>query len=200
MKNIILIGFMGCGKSTVGIKLSYRLRHSMEDTDKLIEKKEGRTISEIFQTDGEAYFRNLETECLEKLVETTNHKIISTGGGLPLREENRVLLKKLGTVVYLRATAKTIYERVKHDKTRPLLQGENPQEKIQTLMAQRAALYEQAADVIIDVDGKDFDIILDEIEKLTTERKELYENFGDQRSESEFFGHSGKRGVRNERL
>lgn len=163
MKNIILIGFMGCGKTTLGIKLSYRLRRSLEDTDKLIEKKEGRTISEIFQTDGEAYFRALETECLEKMIKTTRHKIISTGGGLPLREENRVLLKELGTVVYLRATAQTIYERVKHDKSRPLLQGEDPQEKIRTLMAQRSVLYEQAADVIIDVDGKSFDAILHEI-------------------------------------
>lgn len=165
MKNIILIGFMGCGKTTLGIKLSYRLRRSMEDTDKLIEKKEGRTISDIFQTDGEAYFRTLETACLKRMIRTTNHKIISTGGGLPLKEENRALLKELGTVVYLRATAETIYERVKHDKSRPLLQGENPQEKIRTLMAKRSALYEQAADVIIDVDGKNFDTILDEIVK-----------------------------------
>ena len=85
MDNIILIGFMGSGKSTVGIKLSYRLRHAMEDTDKLIEKEEGRTISEIFATDGEAYFRNLETECLKKLIQTANQKIISVGGGLPIR-------------------------------------------------------------------------------------------------------------------
>ena len=77
MKNIILIGFMGCGKSTVGIKLSYRLRRALEDTDKLIEKEEGRTISEIFATDGEPYFRTLETECLKKLIQTTDGKIIS---------------------------------------------------------------------------------------------------------------------------
>lgn len=165
MKNIILIGFMGCGKSTVGIKLSYRIRRSIEDTDKLIEKEEGRTISDIFQTDGEAYFRMLETACLKRMIKRTNHKIISTGGGLPLKEENRTLLKKLGTVFYLRATPETIYERLKHDQSRPLLQGENPQEKIRTLMADRSALYEQAADVIIDVDGKNFDTILDEIVK-----------------------------------
>lgn len=163
MGNIILIGFMGCGKSTIGVKLSYRLRRPLLDTDKLIEKEEGRTISEIFETDGEEYFRNLETECIKKLLTTAHDQIISVGGGLPVREENHALLKKLGTVVYLRAGAETIYERVKHDKSRPLLQCDNPQEKIQTLMEKRKAAYEGASDVIVDVDNKDFDVILDEI-------------------------------------
>lgn len=170
MGNVILIGFMGCGKSTVGIKLSYRLRRSMLDTDKMIEKEEGRTISEIFATEGENYFRDLETRCLKKLIATVNNQIISVGGGLPVREENHALLKKLGKVVYLRANAETIYERVKHDTSRPLLQGENPQEKIRTLMNQRADVYEKAADVIIDVDDKDFDTILDEIAASLNER------------------------------
>ena len=163
MENIILIGFMGCGKTTIGIKLSYRMRRPMLDTDKLIEKDEGRTISEIFEADGESYFRDLETKCLKKLIKTTNNHIISVGGGLPVREENHALLKELGTVVYLRASALTIYERLKHDKTRPLLQGENPQLKIRELMEKRSAIYEKAADVIIDVDGKAFDAIMDEI-------------------------------------
>ncbi|MCM1388619.1 MAG: shikimate kinase [Bacillus sp. (in: Bacteria)] len=163
MKNIILIGFMGSGKSTVGIKLSYHLRRALEDTDKLIEKEEGRTISKIFRDDGEPYFRNLETECLKKLIQTTDDKIISVGGGLPMRKENHELLKKLGTVVYLRATPETIYERVKHDTSRPLLQGGNPQEKIRTLLRERTPIYEQAADFIVDVDNKDFEEILEEI-------------------------------------
>lgn len=179
MDNIILIGFMGCGKSTVGIKLSYRIRRAMEDTDKLIEKDEGRTISEIFETDGEAYFRNLETECLKKLIRTENHKIISVGGGLPIREENHALLKKLGTVIYLRAGAQTIYGRVRHDTSRPLLQCENPLEKIETLMKERCAIYEKAADVVIDVDDKDFETILCEIVDVLKERNDKsYENTG----------------------
>lgn len=163
MRNIILIGFMGCGKTTVGIKLSYRLRRAMEDTDKLIEKEEGRTISEIFQTDGEAFFRELETKCLKKLIPTAKNMIISVGGGLPVREENHALLKELGMVVYLRANAETIYERTKHDTSRPLLQGDDPQGKIRTLLNAREAIYENAADVVVDVDQKDFDTILDEI-------------------------------------
>lgn len=165
--NIILIGFMGCGKSTVGIRLSYRLRRTLLDTDKLIEKEEKRTISEIFAQDGEEYFRQLETKCLQKMIQTEKNQIISVGGGLPIREENHALLRQLGMVVYLRAKPETIYERLKNDTARPLLQGDNPQEKIRTLMEQRAPIYEKAADVLIDVDEKDFDRILDEItEKL----------------------------------
>lgn len=165
MDNIILIGFMGCGKTTVGLKLSYRLRRTVVDTDKEIEKEEKRAISDIFATDGEGYFRDRETACLRKMLGSMNNQIISVGGGLPLREENRALLRKLGQVFYLRARPETIYERVKHDTTRPLLQGTDPQEKIRTLLTKRDGAYTEAADVIIDVDDKDFGQILCEIEE-----------------------------------
>lgn len=166
MGNVILIGFMGCGKSTVGLRLSYRLRKPVIDTDKEIEKAEKRSISDIFQTEGEAYFRDKETECLKKLLKTAGNQIISVGGGLPMREVNRQLLHQLGQVVYLRAKAETIYDRLKYDTTRPLLQGENPQEKIRSLMTQREQNYKDAADIVIDVDGKDFEQIIGEIEAL----------------------------------
>ncbi len=165
MDNIILIGFMGCGKTTVGVKLSYRLRRTVVDTDKEIEKEEKRAISDIFATDGEEYFRDRETACLRKMLGSMNNQIISVGGGLPLREENRALLRKLGQVFYLRARPETIYERVKHDTTRPLLQGPDPQEKIRALLAKRDGAYTEAADVIVDVDDKDFGQILCEIEE-----------------------------------
>lgn len=165
MDNIILIGFMGCGKTTVGLKLSYRLRRTVVDTDKEIEREEKRTISDIFATDGEEYFRDRETACLRKMSGSIRNQIISVGGGLPLREENRQLMHELGMVFYLRARPETIYERVKHDTTRPLLQGENPQEKIRTLLAKRDGAYTEAADVIIDVDDKEFEQILCEIEE-----------------------------------
>ena len=151
MGNVILIGFMGCGKTTVGLKLSYRLRQSVIDTDKEIEKEEKRTISDIFATDGEAYFRQRETACLEKMLQTTRDKIISVGGGLPMLEENRKLLKQIGKVFYLRAKPETIYQRLKYDTTR--------------LMAKRASFYEQTADVIIDVDNRDFEQIISLIEQ-----------------------------------
>lgn len=165
MRNVILIGFMGSGKTTVGLRLSYRLRRSVIDTDKEIEREEKRTISEIFATDGEGYFRDKETACLRKLLGNAGNHIISVGGGLPLREENRKLLHELGQVFYLQASAETIYERVKHDTTRPLLQGDDPQTKIRTMLAERDGYYRDAADVVINVDGKDFEHVLSEIEE-----------------------------------
>lgn len=165
MGNVILIGFMGSGKTTVGLKLSYRLRRTVLDTDREIEKEEKRTISEIFAADGEPYFRDRETACLKKLTGSVNNQIISVGGGLPLREENRRLLHELGQVFYLRAKGATIYERVKNDTTRPLLQGEDPLTKIETLLEERDPFYMAAADAVITVDDKSFEQILNEIEE-----------------------------------
>ncbi len=164
MRNVILIGFMGSGKTTVGLRLSYRLRRPVIDTDKMIEKEEKRTISELFAAEGEESFRAKETQCLRKLLKNTGSYIISVGGGLPLRKENRLLLHELGQVFYLRADAETIYERIKGDRTRPLLQCSDPKTKIRTMMEQRDAYYRDAADVILQVDGKSFEQILDEIE------------------------------------
>ena len=171
MGNVILIGFMGSGKTTVGLRLSYRLRRPVIDTDKEIEREEQRTISDIFATDGEAYFRDRETACLRKLIESANNQIISVGGGLPMREINRELLHELGQVFYLWAKGDTIYERVKGDTTRPLLQGEDPLSKIRTLLKERDPYYREAADVVIAVDGKNFEQILNEIEECVNERE-----------------------------
>ena len=165
MGNVILIGFMGSGKTTVGLRLSYRLRRPVTDTDKEIEREEKRSISEIFASDGEAYFRDRETACLKKLLNGAKHQIISVGGGLPLREENRALMRELGQVFYLKASAQTIYDRLKHDTTRPLLQGDDPQSRIRTLLDERDVCYAKAADVTVNVDGKDFEQIISEIEQ-----------------------------------
>lgn len=163
MNNIILIGFMGCGKSTVGIRLSYRLRRIVEDTDKLIEKKAGKSISDIFKEEGEPCFRQMETECLKELLNTRDEKILATGGGLPMRRENHVLLKQLGCVLYLRISPQCVYERLKNDTSRPLLQCENPLERIRSLLNERAPVYEETADLVVDVDGKDMEQIITEI-------------------------------------
>lgn len=163
MDNVILIGFMGSGKTTVGLRLSYRLRMPVIDTDKEIEKEQKRTISEIFAQEGEARFRDMETDCLKRLLDDPGGRIISVGGGLPLREENRALLHRLGQVFYLKAEAGTIYERVKHDTTRPLLQCDDPLGRIRDMLAARDGIYRQAADRVIEVDDRDFGQILDEI-------------------------------------
>lgn len=166
MSNVILIGYMGCGKSTVGRRLSFVLRHPYLDTDKVIENEQGISINEIFAQQGEESFRQMETECVKKLFDNKQDYVIAVGGGLPMREENRMLLQKLGTVIYLRAKPKTIYDRLKDDKTRPLLQGEDPFGKIQSMIAARGPVYEKAADLCVDVDGKSFEKILQEIKEL----------------------------------
>lgn len=175
-KNIVLTGFMGSGKTSVGLRLSYRLRRPVEDTDKLIERREGRTISEIFAREGEEYFRSLETKLLEELVEKRSHTIFSVGGGTPVRPENRELLKRLGLVVLLRIRPETVYQRLKEDTTRPLLQCEDPQERIRELMESRREAYEACAHLILDVDEMEMDEILTQIEKEMNRMKILVIN------------------------
>ena len=164
-KSVILIGFMGSGKTTVGMKLSYKLRISVEDTDKLIERREGRTISEIFAKEGEEAFRRMETNLLKELSENPHGRILSVGGGTPTRPENRKLLRKCGTVIYLRVRPETVYERIKDDKTRPLLQCEDPMKRITDLLESRKEYYEECADLIIDVDGMEVSEIVEKIAK-----------------------------------
>lgn len=171
--NIILIGFMGSGKTTVGIRLSYRMRRSMEDTDKLVERRQKKSITDIFQEDGEECFRGMETELLKSLDGKLKNHILSVGGGTPVRPENRELLKGLGTVIYLRVKPETVYRRLRNDTTRPLLQCDNPLERIEELMENRKEAYENCADIIIDVDDLSFQEIVSIImEKTRYKRKE----------------------------
>lgn len=178
--NIILIGFMGSGKTSVGIRLSYQLKRTMIDTDKWIEQKQKKTVSEIFAQSGEEAFRRMETDCLKELIRISDKQIISVGGGLPVREENHALLKELGTVFYLHVTPETVYERLKTDTTRPLLQVEDPEERIRILLEERAPVYEACADVVLDVSDLSFDEILEQI----GEELKKYETISNQRTES----------------
>lgn len=167
MKNIILIGFMACGKSSVGRRLSQALGMEFLDTDELIEQKEGTTVSDIFATQGEAAFRVMETECLKGLLDRDGAPfVLSVGGGLPIREENRGLLSQLGKVVYLKVSADTVFMRVRNDKTRPLLQTANPRGRIMDLMSARKCFYEDAADYILEADDKSFEEIIEEIKEI----------------------------------
>ena len=150
-RNIILIGFMGSGKTTLGIRLSYRLRRPLLDTDRWIEKEQGMSVSDIFASYGEEGFRQLETQAVKSLLEAEPGQVISTGGGLPMREENQALLKQLGFVVFLRIRPETVCERL------------DPEGEIRRLLAVRNPIYEQAADRVVDVDGKDFEELLEEI-------------------------------------
>lgn len=152
-KNIILIGFMGSGKTTLGIRLSYKLQLPVEDTDKMIESREGMKTSEIFASKGESYFRKKETALLEEISRSPINKIYSLGGGTPMLPQNQGLLCKCGTVIYLKAKPETIYERLKNDTTRPLLQCDDSQEKISFLINMRDPIYTRCADYIVEVDG-----------------------------------------------
>lgn len=174
--SIVLIGFMGCGKTSVGVKLSYRMRMPVVDTDKLIEQQEKRSVSKIFADEGEQYFRVLETKLLETLSERPYKYIYSVGGGTPVKAENRKLLKKIGTVVYLRIRPESVCERLKNDTTRPLLQCDNPLERIRNLMNDRKNAYESCADIIIDVDDLSIDSIIDQIVKEVNKMKLLVMN------------------------
>lgn len=165
MKNIILIGFMGCGKSSLGRFLGRKGYHFV-DTDDIIVQKENRSINDIFATDGEAYFRELETKVLKELCEQgEKNLVISVGGGLPVKEENRELLHELGKVVYLRTTVETLVKRLSGDKKRPLLQNGNIETRIRELMEQRKDIYEDVADIILDTDNRSFEMLYAYIRK-----------------------------------
>lgn len=153
MKNIILVGYMGCGKTTVGKNVAKNKEFTFVDTDEMIEEQQGKKISEIFAEQGEAAFRDMETEYLKQLIsENQENLVISTGGGMAVREENRKLLAQLGSVIYLKASPEVIYERVKTDTTRPLLQCEDPLQRIKDMMAVRGPIYESTTNDIICVD------------------------------------------------
>lgn len=162
-KNTVLIGFMGSGKTTVGEVLAQKLQLKVEDTDKLIEAQEGRSISDIFAKEGEGFFRELETGLLQEISAESKVCILSVGGGTPVRPENRTLLKQCGMVIYLRVRPETVYDRVKHDTQRPLLQCDDPLGKIRELMAFREDAYSECADIIIDVDEMSVEMVVEEI-------------------------------------
>lgn len=167
MKNIILIGFMGVGKTTVGKQLAREFGMTFVDTDERIEAEQGRTIPEIFQSEGESYFRDLETKLLKDMQEDTKDSVISVGGGLPVRPENRALLRKLGCVIYLSAEKETILGRVKNDGSRPMLQGEDLEARVTRLMREREAYYQEAAHLEIWTDRRSVRQVIHVIRKQT---------------------------------
>ncbi len=165
-ENIILIGYMGSGKSTVGRKAARAVEYNFLDTDAMIEKQEGVTISKLFEEKGEAYFREQETETIRKLLTEPKGNIIATGGGLPMKEGNAELLKELGTVIYLKAETDTLLKRLSNDTVRPLLKNGDLREKIETMLQIRGPVYEKTADIVLQTDDMSFYEIICQIEKL----------------------------------
>lgn len=170
---IILIGMMGCGKTTVGKELSRLTGIPMLDMDTIIEEQIGRSIPEIFQKSGEAHFRALETALL-RYIETsppfsTSSFIISTGGGVVLSSLNRSILRRIGFVVWLDASAEVIVERTSRSNNRPLLRTEDRLQVIQSLADKRRILYQETAHLRIETSGLDVLPVVDVLHAAATE-------------------------------
>lgn len=160
-KNIFLVGFMGAGKSTVGKIVAEKLGFGFCDADKHIEEKAGTTITQIFAEQGEEYFRDLESESTEALASGDN-QVIATGGGVVQRDRNWDAMKAGGITIYLRATVESVWDRIKGDNTRPLLQVENPVDTARELLNKRTPMYEKA-DLIIDTDNLSPEEVADQV-------------------------------------
>ncbi len=161
--NIFLIGFMGAGKSTVARRLSEACGMRLIEMDEQIEQEQGMKIPEIFASQGEAYFRGLETALLEDLGRSGGN-VVSCGGGVPMRECNVREMRRSGRIICLSAQPETIYERVRHSHNRPLLEGNMNVSYISELMQARLPKYLEAADVIVCTDERSVEEICGEIQ------------------------------------
>ena len=161
MPNIILVGFMGTGKTSVGQALSQRLEMPLIDTDDVIERDSGMIIADIFAQHGEPYFRELESAAVRKVSSLDNY-VISTGGGVVLRDSNLEMLRRNGVIFCLTATPEEIWRRVGHETHRPLLQTPDPLGKIRQMLAARAPHYARA-DYEIQTTGLSIEAIANKI-------------------------------------
>ncbi len=155
--NLILVGFMGTGKTTVGKKVARSLGFRFVDTDELIVEAAGKSILDIFADSGEDAFRELETEILKKCA-LAGSQVISTGGGIILREENRKILKNAGYVIWLQASPEAIIDRVSRNQDRPLLAEKNPAKTVNKLLIDRHSFYKEVTDLTIVTD----DLLIEE--------------------------------------
>ena len=152
--NIVLIGFMGSGKSTVGRMLARALRFQFLDTDQIVEDRARMSIKQIFAgPQGEAGFRDRETAALESLLVATHRHVIATGGGIVTQPRNLPLLRQLGWVVLLQADPDEIFRRVARNHDRPLLRVKDPRAKVHEMLEVRGPLYREAADFVVDSTG-----------------------------------------------
>lgn len=172
-RNIILIGMMGAGKTTIGRLLSKQTGKKFIDCDEEIQRRTGVTIAHIFDVEGEAGFRQREAATIEELC-TLNDVVLATGGGAVIREDNRERLRQAGVVVYLKSGVHDLWQRTRHDHSRPLLQTENPRAKLQELYEARDPLYTEIADIVIHTSRQSAQVLLVKLqEKIQTCIKQL---------------------------
>ncbi|EJL41353.1 MULTISPECIES: shikimate kinase [Brevibacillus] len=166
MKNLILVGFMGTGKTTVGVALADSLGIAHHDLDAAIIEKEGCSIPELFARHGETYFRDAESRLLSQLLDD-GPQVLTTGGGAVLRKQNVEVMLAKGTVIALYASEEELIRRLENDTSRPLLSG-GVAERVKTLMAERAGAYDFAP-IQVDTTGKSLEAIVDEIKAQVVE-------------------------------
>lgn len=166
--NIVLIGFMGVGKSAVGQALAEKLGNKFVEVDSLIERKAGKSISRIFQDEGEIAFREMEIEAIKEIASKKN-QVIACGGGVVLNKINIDRLKKDSIIVWLTASPGEILKRVAADEERPLLKGKNNASDIRTLISYRRPFYERAADIKVNTSRTD---INSEVEQILVKIKD----------------------------
>ncbi len=165
MDNIFFIGLMGAGKTTIGRLLAKQMGKYFYDSDVEIERKTGVKIPLIFELEGEAGFRKRETAVIEELSQLKNI-VMATGGGAVLLPENRAFLKNNGKIIYLRAKVNDLYQRTRNDKSRPLLQGDNVEQKLERLYIERHPIYTSLADYIVDTGAQSANEITNHIEQM----------------------------------
>lgn len=164
MKNVYLIGMMGSGKTTTGQALARLMKVNFVDVDDLIVERTHQSISDIFQKEGEPYFRKLETEMLHE-VSARPDQVVATGGGIILKSENTQRMKQTGVVIYLKTSLEVLWERVKDKSDRPLLKVENPRKTLADILRDRSPLYEAAQDKTFLTDRKEPEEVAQEILK-----------------------------------
>ena len=172
MNHIVIIGFMGSGKTRVGKRLAQDYALPFIDVDRVVTKKMNMSVSEIFQRFGEPFYRALETVVIKELVNDKERKVISLGSGLPVQEQNQKYLKNLGTIVYLKGSLETLKKRLEGGNSNPLIEGDDKDDKIKKLLKQRDPIYSKYADIEVTTGVKSFEALIEEIkEKLDTASK-----------------------------
>jgi shikimate kinase len=161
-KNIVLIGFMGAGKSAVGVGLAKELNFPLIDTDTLIEERTGKKIKDIFAQEGERAFRKIESQVVKEISAREDH-VIAGGGGVVLDPENVQMLKENSTIVYLKADPEVIVKRTAGAHDRPLLEVPTPETEVRRLLFVREKIYQEVADVVVDTSNLSIEDVVKEV-------------------------------------